>query len=264
LYLLVQVLASGIVIKQHLLERNKYPQPKVDNTPIIFQDISVTGTLAPQWNGYNPGTVENFSGGTGGTFEIFNGVNSSPYGPNGTGPENIYFLTQSWVESTLSPLGPVNTIHDSQDEFYDGEFSGSNILVTTQSLAQAYPLQNESFLYKQVHYYGTTSAEASILENNFVNPFTQPQNGEILFYNQPIALYTIFDTKFIKISKIDCNGNNQTIALENITKIYVYNYLFNVYIPYTITNVNELSSCFLYENYYFLKGILLFYSLIKF
>ena len=27
----------------------------------------------------------------------------------------------------------------------------------------------------------------------------------------------------------------------------VYNYLFNVYIPYTITNVNELSSCFLYE-----------------
>jgi hypothetical protein len=253
-------LASGIVIKQHILERNKYPQPKVDNhstiayyksnpynTPIIFQDISVTGTLAPQWNGYNPGTVENFSGGTGGTFEIFNGVNSSPYGPNGTGPENIYFLTQSWVESTLSPLGPVNTIHDSQDEFYDGEFSGSNILVTTQSLAQAYPLQNESFLYKQVHYYGTTSAEASILENNFVNPFTQPQNGEILFYNQPIALYTIFDTKFIKISKIDCNGNNQTIALENITKIYVYNYLFNVYIPYTITNVNELSSCFLYE-----------------
>jgi hypothetical protein len=198
-------LASGIVIKQHILERNKYPQPKVDNhstiayyksnpynTPIIFQDISVTGTLAPQWNGYNPGTVENFSGGTGGTFEIFNGVNSSPYGPNGTGPENIYFLTQSWVESTLSPLGPVNTIHDSQDEFYDGEFSGSNILVTTQSLAQAYPLQNESFLYKQVHYYGTTSAEASILENNFVNPFTQPQNGEILFYNQPIALFPPF------------------------------------------------------------------------
>jgi hypothetical protein len=58
-------LASGIVIKQHLLERNRYPEPQVDNystiayttsgsqnnVPFTFQNIIVSGTLAPQWNG---------------------------------------------------------------------------------------------------------------------------------------------------------------------------------------------------------------------
>jgi hypothetical protein len=144
--------ASGIVIKQHILERNKYPQPQVDtnstiayypsgsgsstinNLPFTFQDISVSGTLAPQWNDYNAGTVENFNGGTAGTFEIFNGVNSSPYGPNGTGPENIFNLTQSWYETVPTPSGSVSILHDAQDEFYDGEFEGSTLTITTQSL----------------------------------------------------------------------------------------------------------------------------------
>jgi hypothetical protein len=58
-------LASGIVIKQHILERNRYPEPQVDNystiayttsgsqnnIPFTFQNIIVSGTLAPQWNG---------------------------------------------------------------------------------------------------------------------------------------------------------------------------------------------------------------------
>jgi hypothetical protein len=42
-----------------------------NNVPFTFQDISVTGTLV-HLNGMdtNPGTVENFSGGPAGTFEI--------------------------------------------------------------------------------------------------------------------------------------------------------------------------------------------------
>jgi hypothetical protein len=70
-------------------------------------------------------------------MDMFNGVNTSPYGPNGTGPENIFDITQSWNEGIVTSLGIVNTIHDSQDEFYDGEFSGSVLTVTTQSLAQS-------------------------------------------------------------------------------------------------------------------------------
>ncbi len=78
-------LASGVVIKQTLLERNKYPQPQANinstiayassgsqnNIPLVFQNIEVSGTIAPQWNDYQPGTIENFSGGTGGVFEPF-------------------------------------------------------------------------------------------------------------------------------------------------------------------------------------------------
>jgi hypothetical protein len=40
---------------------------------LTFQNISVSGTVAPQWNDYNPGTIENVSGGTGGTMDMFNG-----------------------------------------------------------------------------------------------------------------------------------------------------------------------------------------------
>ena len=251
-------LASGIVIKQHLLERNKYPQPQVNNhstiayypsgsstnplnnQPLTFQDISITGTIAPQWNDFQPSTIENFSGGAGGVFNPFNYVNNT---------------SQSWYETIPTISGSVIILHSTQDEFYDGEFSGSNIIVTTQSLATPFSSTTQAFNYKQVHYYGTSSNEENIFENNFLNPVTIPQSGEILFMNNGSIISVlgtntwvpIYNTKYIKISKVDCNGIDHTIELENLAKIYVYNYLNNTYVLYTITNINELSSCFLYE-----------------
>jgi hypothetical protein len=260
-------LASGIIIKQHILERNRYPQPQVDtystiayttsgsnnNIPFTFQDISVTGTLVPQWNGYNPGTVENFSGGTGGTFEIFNGVNSSPYGPNGTGPENIFNLTQSWYENTSTISGSVLILRNTQDEFYNGEFSGSVLTVTTQSLAQPYPLQPEVFSYKHVHYnYSTTEIANGVFDSNFLNNVTSPKNGEIFFLNVkenfPVPNPHV-GIKYLKISKFDCNGNNVTIPLGQVDTLYIN----NVYTPtsgyyeYKVLVINEQPNYYLYE-----------------
>jgi len=267
-------LASGVVIKQHLLERNKYPQPQVNsystiayqtsgsnppsgsgstnNIPFTFQDISVSGTIAPQWNDYNPGTIENFSGGTGGTFEMFNGVSTSPYGPNGTGPLNIFFITQSWNEGIVTPLGIANTLHNAQDEFYDGEFSGSVLTVNTQSLHQPYPLNNIASYYRQVHYYGTGSDESNIFESLFLNNTTAPQNGEILFYNEPAILfgvpsYQLFNTKYLKIARIDCSGSNNTNVLENIDKAFIFNNIVGQYIEYELTVLNEQTTYYLYE-----------------
>ena len=253
-------LASGIVIKQHILERNKYPQPKVDNhttiahyksnpynTPIIVQDISVSGTIAPQWNNYQPGTIENFSGGTGGTFEQFNGVNTSPYGPNGTGPENIYFITQSWIENVPTISGSVVVIHEAQDEFYDGEFSGSNLIVTTQSLFAPYPPILESSPYKYTQYYSTSSTEESIFENNFLDPNTSPSNGEILLFHSQINGVTppLFETKYLKVAKLDCNGDDQSFPLGQATTIKLYIPAANYYASYNLSTVTE------YSNYYF-------------
>jgi hypothetical protein len=267
-------LASGVVIKQHLLERNKYPQPQVNsystiayqtsgsnppsgsgstnNIPFTFQDISVSGTITPQWNDYNPGTIENFSGGTGGTFEMFNGVSTSPYGPNGTGPLNIFFITQSWNEGIVTPLGIANTLHDAQDEFYDGEFSGSVLTVNTQSLHQPYPLNNIASYYRQVHYYGTGSDESNIFESLFLNNTTAPQNGEILFYNEPAILfgvpsYQLFNTKYLKIARIDCSGSNNTNVLENIDKALIFNDIAGQYVEYELTVLNEQTTYYLYE-----------------
>jgi hypothetical protein len=259
-------LASGVVIKQHILERNKYPQPQVDdystiayttsgsqnNIPFTFQDISVSGTVAPQWNDYNPGTIENFSGGTGGTMDMFNGINTSPYGPNGTGPNNILNLTQSWNAGIVTPLGIAVTQQSAQDEFYDGEFSGSILTVTTKNLAQPYPLDNIAEYYKQVHYYGTGSNEDSIFESYFLNPITSPQSGSILFYNEPTVFggspsYQIFNTKYLKIAKIDCSGSNNTTILGDIDSALIYNDVLGQYVNYDLTVLNEYPTYYLYQ-----------------
>jgi len=255
-------LASGVVIKQTLLERNKYPQPQVDinstiayassgsqnNIPLVFQDISVSGTVAPQWNDYQPGTIENFSGGTGGVFEPFNGINTSPYGPNGTGPENIFGITQSWYETTITPSGSVLILHDAQDEFYDGEFSGSVLTVTTQSLFTPYPSEFTNFYYKHVHYYPTTGQEvdSGIWDDIFLNPVTSPKNGELfLLSNKDNGT----STQYLKIAKFDCSGSNVSSTLEQIESVYILNANTNtnVYTKYEVTLINESPDYYLYD-----------------
>jgi len=260
-------LASGVVIKQTLLERNRYPEPQVDNhttiakygrsgsiiwnEPIIVQDISVTGSVNPQWNDYNPGTIERFNGGAAGTFEQFNGINTSPYGADGNGPDNRFSITQSWTESYPSLSGSVLIIHSSQDEFYDGEFSGSIITVTTQSLNQAYPLNYSLYSYKPVHYYATSAAieGASPFDDNdwlnyFLSSLTTPPSGEIYFYDKKIgSLYTTY----IKVAKVDCNGNDNTNILENLTTLLVYNSVLNTYSEYQVNLFGEGPGFILYS-----------------
>jgi hypothetical protein len=233
-----------------------------NNVPFIFQNIVVSGTVAPQWNDYNPGTIENFSGGTGGSFEIFNGINTSPYGPNGTGPENIFFITQSWIETIQTTSGSVTILHDAQDEFYDGEFSGSILTVTTQSLAQAYPLDNILLPYQQVLYFPTLSGstlpldeiDESIFFNNFLNPATSPQNGEMLIfidYNQvffPVA-GSEYAATYFKIAKIDSLGNDNSVPLGQLDNIFIYKSSTSQYVGYDLDILNE------YPNYYLYKII---------
>jgi len=72
-------LTTGVVIKQHILERNKYPQPQVDNTQ--FQNINVYSSSAGLYEISNygedltySGSIQTafFSGSTGGTFNQYN------------------------------------------------------------------------------------------------------------------------------------------------------------------------------------------------
>jgi hypothetical protein len=241
-------LASGIVIKQHLLERNKYPQPQIE-----LENLDISGTLKPTWNNYEPGTVENFEGQTGGVFDQFNLISNT---------------SQSWYENITTPSGSVLMLHDNQDEFYNGEFSGSIILVTDGILNEAFSSENLEFEYKQVHYYGTSSnssfasssIENLIFENNFLNNVTSPQDGEILFYNEMVfvtikivnTFVTVWTgnwkTKYLKIAKTDCNGNNNAVALGQINKILIYIPSYNLYIPYNLTILNEQSNYYLYQS----------------
>jgi hypothetical protein len=123
-------LAAGIVVKQHVLERNKYPTPQVTltaslaniasgstNIPYVVQDQTITASIL----------VGNITGSNGGTMpDLFGQTQSFNYFSN---------ITQSWSGSNLTPSGYVGYIHDSQDEFFNGELSGSILTVTTGSLS---------------------------------------------------------------------------------------------------------------------------------
>jgi hypothetical protein len=353
-------LASGIVIKQHLLERNKYPQPQVE-----WEDLDISGTLKPTWNDYQPGTVEHFDGGAGGTMNIFNdpsfnyppsiildileqdlyltsetlSISSSatltivgnffnetgdnpteceiayipPTGPNQslfysnipistteyfnitipvqvggqllfTGfssldgvfltttvtsyptPTNIYNLNQSWYESIPTISGSVIVLHNSQDEFYDGEFSGSTLVVTTQSLAQAYPLENFSFDYTPVRYsegnYGflndlSDDPNPPTAQNQFLNSLTVPNQGEILLLRPYFILGSITPgggfipsitgPAYAKMHKFDNNGVDNTIPLGQANKILIKYSTLSNYSTLNILTVNEYPSYYLYE-----------------
>jgi hypothetical protein len=123
-------LAAGIVVKQHVLERNKYPVPQVTltaslanitsgstNIPYVVQDQTITASIL----------VGHITGSNGGTMpDLFGQTQSFNYFLN---------ITQSWSGSNLTPSGYVGYIHDSQDEFFNGELSGSVLTVTTGSLS---------------------------------------------------------------------------------------------------------------------------------
>jgi hypothetical protein len=222
-----------------------------------WEDVTYAGSIE----------IGDIEGGTGGLFEIFNGINTSPYGPNGTGPENIFDITQSWVETIPSLLGEISTIHDSQEEFYDGEFSGSVILVTTQSLNQPYVIENVALNYKHVYYFATGFNEQNIFQSNFLNQKTSPQPGEMLFLcivpgSKPFftnnAITNIYTVTHIKISKQDCNNVDSTIPLGQLSQLLIQIPSFDPLdpnslpqiIPYNINGIQEYSDYYLYETSY--------------
>jgi hypothetical protein len=131
--------STGIVIKQHMLERTRFAPPSITkdtliaftpetgsvdqgtpqegfNSPIFFEDIQVSGSI----------NMDTFSGGTGGSLEEFNYSGSASFGQMD--------ITQSWNNTFDTISGSQTIVENSQDEFYDGEFSGSNFVATTQSL----------------------------------------------------------------------------------------------------------------------------------
>jgi len=137
-------LASGVVIKQTLLERNKYPQPQVSQETVTYTgSIESTQLWDPitQQKYISHSLIETFDGGAGGVFNTFNTLTNT---------------SQSWYETIPTPSGSVTVLHNSQDEFYDGEFSGSALVVTTQSLAQSLPLDISSLTYNVTNSISTT------------------------------------------------------------------------------------------------------------
>jgi len=120
-------LASGVVVKQHLLERNKYPQPEVTQS---LYDYSGSIYTINKWNPEISQSVQisrNIvipTGGAGGSVNQYNSLDTNPYYL-----DNVYGVTQSWQETIVIPSGVVTQTQSSQYEFYNGEYSGSEFIV---------------------------------------------------------------------------------------------------------------------------------------
>jgi len=198
-------LASGVVVKQTLLERNKYPQPEVE-----WARYEYSGSIDTAF----------ISGGAGGSVNNLNGLNTNPYYVN-----NVYGVTQSWQEIFIIPSGVVTQTHDSQDEFYNGEFSGSNFVVENGELNEANP-------FKQVPTTLTNytldlwGSEFGTSEATFLNTVV-PSAGTASFWSQDANFVPVGSPyayiKWVKIHSTDLQGNNNSLSLQNLETL-VTNY----------------------------------------
>jgi len=151
--------------------------------------------------------IEEITGSHAGTWPNF--ISNTDYTTN-----LVVNITQSWSESIVTPLGIVNTIHNTMEEFIDGEFSGSNCTVSNGDLTdsdcqQFLVANNKSFKYSIFPY-------ASQSYYPFFHPNTIPRDGEILIYyiDSP---YPTESVQYAKISTIDKDGIDLTNTLSQLT-----------------------------------------------
>ena len=213
-------LASGIVIKQHLLERNKYPQPRVSQ-----EDLLLTGSIP----------IATISGGAAGSFNIFNSTKTSPLGSLGQGPNNRFNITQSWVVNDHTISGSFKYIHDSQAEFYNGEFSGSNIIVTDGELNPGCDeFKNPNYI--NVDYKVRLYNSNIWTQSYFIDPLNDPTPGHISMYYSgslppvppppptPQFRPTVITNAITSITNnsMDLNGDCTDIGTAQVTEMGFY------------------------------------------
>ena len=169
--------STGIVIKQHLLERNRYETPTpifntqiataTTNTPINYQNLELTSSIS----------VVEITGSAGGSVNKFN-YSGSP----------SFFqlpITQSWY-NTFDTISGSQTITESyQSEFYTGQYSGSILAATTQSLVSNNVFLEVSgkFFEYNLYFYSSSYDQFNIFSLDITSSvFSGDISGSMDFY----------------------------------------------------------------------------------
>ena len=170
--------STGIVIKQHMLERNRFPPIQISegttvaftpsgalNTPLIFENIVLTSSI-------DIVNEDTSTGGSGGSLTKFNYVGNQflqQSGPNQGEASNTSFgeipISQSWNDNIATIVGLETFVRNEQSEFYDGEFSGSELTVTTQSLLDN-PYASQG-----------VALQGNVIQNSFFTTFNNNLTG---------------------------------------------------------------------------------------
>ena len=258
-------LVSGVVIKQHILERNRQRPAQVTSSNVTLEgqikpfpkDFNTGSSDYPQYANTGGSAIYKFTGGAGGVVNRFNGLQSYP-----TDPSNIFNLTQSYdVNGTSRDPYSYSIINgtyfnysssqflsasyqgkgvetvSTQHEFYDGEFSGSNIVVTTQSLNPGCgPYLNvvdKGVLFNPIFFNGEINQTelGTVISPVFNNPNNEPYQGDAWIFSEKITDTSILQSTGanpnynyvtnIKLSRIDLEGNDVTDYLKQDTDLNI-------------------------------------------
>ena len=107
-----------------------------------LQDITITGSIGSiATQSYGQRTYISSTDEQSFPIEHITGSDAKVW-PNFVQGENytvnlVVNVTQSWSGSNVTPLGIVPYVHNTMEEFIDGEFSGSNYVVTDGNLNDA-------------------------------------------------------------------------------------------------------------------------------
>jgi len=202
--------------------------------------------------------IERITGSSGGTFQNFN----SSIGLH-TGTELFINVTQSYSESIDTIAGIRTFLHDTQEEFINGEFSGSNLMVADQRLIDEDCVEflnvNTTLVnYKTYFYYSSASLYNETPIANFLNNNTSPNDGEIYLYwnnistlppQPPFQLPTYYYSPrilYIKIARKDVQGNDNTLSLQELTNLRLKFSDVSPVTDYPIATITERPSYYLY------------------
>jgi hypothetical protein len=163
---------------------------------MALKDITITGSIGSvpsQSYGqriYVPSTdqesipLEQISGSDGGSIPDFKGKEYTK--------DLFVNISQSWSGSIDTKAGIVHFIHKSQEEFVNGEYSGSIIIasdgnLTDEDCEKFLQVNTKEVNYKPFFYYSSGSNAVPL--GTFINANTSPNDGQIYLYWDYTAPY---------------------------------------------------------------------------
>ncbi len=209
-------LSTGLLIKQHLLERNRI-KPII---PIV-EDLTLFSEIK----------VGSFKGGTGGTLDIYNNKD----------------FKQGFSQSIHSPLGIINEYNNYQYEFYNGEFSGSYLDPTDGELNRSnkwkYPNVGDIPKVELVYYFTNNTADNVLMiddntqgyyfkDNKYLHPGGNNKDGQLY----------ISVTGVVNTVKLISYGKGITRPIRYVrNNDYISSYVYDLlYYNNNITNSNNI------------------------
>lgn len=235
-------ISSGIIIKQHNLERNKTSPLDVNLEDISHETLmksSVRNYITsdsnyPADHRSKGSSIEVTSGGTAGAVEKYNTIENHPYYANPSSSMDVRDLKfgadqliQSWEEYHPSIVGLVKDNRDDQREFYNGEY-GKPIIQKSPEICRVH-FSNEytkDFRYK-ILFVGDGIDITS--ETGFLSSGISTENGHMEIFvkdsDQTNGLPKM--AKYIKINRFSTDAiGNDKFDISSFIKTNEFLYLY--------------------------------------